>query len=75
MKKLIVASAAMVAVAFLSGQAFANPGGAAKAIEAPSAAVKAAYACRCHHYRHHTRCVAYPLYIPAAPCCGPIFGW
>ena len=78
MKKLIVASAAVVAATLFSGNAFAIPGSMARSVEAPAAAVKVS--CGCHHphhyYRHTHTCGCcscggyYSLYTYTTPCCG-----
>jgi hypothetical protein len=77
MKKLIIALAAIFAATLFSGGAFAVPGGAAKAIEAPVAAVKIHYGCgRPHHYYHGCHrcggCGGYysNTYVYATPCGG-----
>ncbi len=72
MKKLIVASAAVVAAALFPGNAFAIPGGHAKSIEAPGASVKVKY--RAHRPRHCYRAYHcggyYSTYVYASPCGG-----
>jgi hypothetical protein len=40
MKKLVIATAALLAATFVSGSAFAVPGSAAKGLEAPATLVK-----------------------------------
>jgi hypothetical protein len=71
MKKLIIATAAILAVTLASGSAFAIPGDAAKTLEAPAATVKVS--CRCHRPRNHCRppCSGYySLYTYVVPCYG-----
>jgi hypothetical protein len=73
MKKLIAASAAVLAVTLFSGGANAIPASPAKGIEAPRAAVKVHYGCRRAHYHHRYRsCGGYytTAYGVTAPCGG-----
>ena len=79
MKKLIIATAAILAATLVSGSAFAVPGGATKTLEASAAIVKVS--CRHHHRAHrhrhyHAQCCAYyrccgyySLYTYTTPCC------
>jgi len=69
MKKLITATAAILAATLLSGGAFAVPGGAAKGLEGPTAPVKVS----CHRPHDHCRppCSGYySLYTYVVPCYG-----
>ena len=74
MKKLIIATAAILAATLVSGSAFAIPGGTTKTLEAPAAAVKVN--CGRHHRAHrrhyHTQCCGYyySLYTYTTPCGG-----
>ena len=58
MKKLIIATAAILAATLASGSAFAIPGGATKTLQAPAAAVKVNCGRhhRAHRRHHHTHC-------------------
>ena len=78
MKKLIIATTAILAATLVSGGAFAIPGGATKTLEAPAATVKVS--CRHYHraHRHHYHaqccgyhrcCGYYSLYTYTTPCC------
>ncbi len=79
MKTLIFAAAALLAALFVSGGAFAIPGGAVTTLEAPVATIKAS---ACHRHvrpRRHSchrqccdyyRCCGYySLYTYTMPCC------
>ncbi len=73
MKKLVVATAAILAATLVSGSAFAIPGTAAKTLEAaPSSAIKVS--CGCHHRPHYYHrgscCGYYSLYTYVVPCNG-----
>ncbi len=74
MKKLVVASAAVLAATLFSGNAFAIPGAQVKAVEAPSAAINVncgCGGCAVHAVRH--RCVSYYTtytYTYSVPTCG-----
>ena len=79
MKKLIIATAAILAATLVSGGAFAIPGGATKTLETPAATVK--INCgrhhRAHRHHYHTQCCGYyrccgyySLYTYTTPCGG-----
>jgi hypothetical protein len=73
MKKLFVASAAIVAATLFSGSANAISVSPAKALDAPAAAVKVHYGCRrAHHRPHYRSCGGYytTTYAVATPCGG-----
>jgi hypothetical protein len=72
MKKLIIATAAILAATLVSGSAFAIPWGATKTLEAPAATVKVnGGRHHCAHRHYHTRCCGYySLHSYTTPCDG-----
>ncbi len=81
MKRLVIATAAILAATLVSGSAFAVPGSTVKSLEAPAATITVS--CGCHHrphYYHRPCCGYYSLYTYATPCytgcgCGGCGGW
>jgi hypothetical protein len=78
MKKLITATATILAATLVSGSAYAIPRGATKTPEAVAVTVKVN--CRRHHRAHchpyHTRCCGYySLYTYTTPLGGSCGGW
>ena len=72
MKKLIIATAAILAATLVSGSAFAIPGGATKTLEASAATVEVNGGRHHRAHRHyHTQCCGYySLYSYTTPCGG-----
>ena len=73
MKKLIIATAAILSATLVSGSAFAVPGGGAKTLETPAANIIKVSCGRCRPHRNCCRnqCNGYySLYTYVAPCNG-----
>lgn len=71
MKRLVIATAAILAATLVSGSAFAIPGSDAKSLEAPAATLNVN--CGCHHrphYHYRGSCCSgyYSLYTYVTPC-------